>query len=379
MMCKLVCFSYIQGYYSLRDMAKACITDIRFHILTSGHTPSHQTFGEFINRRLGKNTKELFKRVMLAIKEVEDVDMSISFIDGTKLQANANKYTFVWKRTVMKYLANLHNKITTAIEELNTYSIPTYLTEFDTKEKYQPEDIITIMNWLMTHAKQEKVELKGKSDKGKHPLQRHYHTFIEYEVKMMEYLEKIEICGESRNSFSKTDPDATFLHLKEDYYGGTNLFHATYNIQIMVSDEYITHVGIYDRLADYKTFIPMMESYHEMYEEYPMKPVVDAGYGGYDNYMYCMEKEMELVQKFNGYSNEKGSKYKKQIFRKENWYRDEETGDYICPNFKRFEYKKEIKTIEGDTYKSIIFIHVEMNVRFVQCIKNVQVRYTGEV
>ena len=95
MMCKLVSFSYMEGNFSLRDMAEACIHDIRYHILTGGQSPSHKTIGEFIKYRLGGNIRILFRRVVEVLKEKENVDMSITFIDGTKLQANANWYEFI--------------------------------------------------------------------------------------------------------------------------------------------------------------------------------------------------------------------------------------------------------------------------------------------
>lgn len=355
MMCKLVSFSYMTGNFSLRDMAYACIHDIRYHVLTGGQTPSHKTIGQFIKYRLGSNIKILFKRIVEILKEEENIDMSVAFIDGTKLQANANKYTFVWKKAVKKYLTRMHSKITKSIEELNDYVLLRYFVEFDTKEVYEPDDIVTIIDWLLNTAKVEKIEFKDKSSKKKDPIQRFYNTFHEYEKKMNEYLEKIEICGE-RNSYSKTDKDATFMHLKEDHYGGTNLFHAAYNIQIMVSDEYITHAGIFDTPGDTTTFIPMMNSYKEAYGEMPLNPVADAGYGSYDNYMYCIINGINLVQKFNVYSIEKSRRYKNKIFNKDNWYRDEETGDYICPRWKRFKITSERTNKKGE-YQRIDQIH----------------------
>lgn len=355
MMCKLICFAYMQNYFSLREIEYACIHDIHFHLLTGGATPCHKTIGEFIKYRIGKNIKILFQRVVMAIQELDDIDMSISFIDGTKLQANANKYTFVWKRAVLKYLNKMQLKITEAINELNDHILLRYGKEFEIKEKYTPKDILEIMDWLMAVAKAENIEFKEKSDRKKHPLQRYYNEFIEYETRMLDYLEKIEICG-NRNSYSKTDHSATFMHLKEDYYGGTNLFHAAYNIQLMVSDEYITDIGVFNNPNDVNTFIRMMQGHKEAYGEYPSKPVADAGYGSYDNYMFCIQNSIKLVMKFNTYSLEKTPKYLNKIFNKDNWYRDEETGDYICPNFKRFKPERETINKKGK-YTRIDQIH----------------------
>lgn len=106
------------------------------------------------------------------------------------------------------------------------------------------------------------------------------------------------------------------------------MFHAAYNVQIVVSDEYITHLGIYSNPNDVKIFIPLMKDYKEIYGELPLNLVADAGYGSYDNYMYCIENGLNLFQKFSTYSIEKTSKQQKKIFNKDNWYRDEKTGDY---------------------------------------------------
>lgn len=340
MMCKLICFAYMQNYFSLRKIEYACIHDIHFHLLTGGATPSHKTIGEFIKYRLGKNIQTLFHRVVMAIRQSDDIDMSVSFIDGTKLQANANKYTFVWRRAVLKYLNKMQLKITETINDLNDHILLRYGKVFEVKEKYTPKDILEIMDWLMEIAKAEHIEFKEKSDRKKHPIQRFYNEFIEYETRMLEYLEKIEICGK-RNSYSKTDHSATFMHLKEDYYGGTNLFHAAYNIQLMVSDEYITDIGVYNHANDVHTLIPMLLAHKEAYGELPKKPVADAGYGSYDNYMFCIKNGQDLTMKYHTYSLEKTPKYQNKIFNKDNWYRDEVTGDYICPNFKRFRPEKE--------------------------------------
>lgn len=121
MMCKLVAFSYMQGQYSLRKIEDACVSNIRYHLLTNGQTPSYKTIGEFIKYRLGSNVKILLIRVVNVLKEEGLIDMSVAFIDGTKFQANANKYTFVWKKSVKNYLNQLQDKITKSINKLNDY------------------------------------------------------------------------------------------------------------------------------------------------------------------------------------------------------------------------------------------------------------------
>ena len=355
MICKLGADCYMNMIFSLRDMENACKKNINLFLLTGGQTPSHKTIGEFITYRLGDNIQTLFHRVFNKIKEKENIDTTIAFIDGTKIQANANKYTFVWKKATIKYLDRLQDKISDAIKELNLFIMLKYHKEFEVKEEYTPDDILCILDWLKKTADEEDIVFVESSNRNKHPIQRLYMKFEGFAVKMKEYMIKIETCKD-RNSYSKTDKDATFMHLKEDYYGGTNLFHAAYNIQLMVSDEYISHVGVYQTPGDTRTFIPLMEDYKKAYGELPLNPVADAGYGSYDNYMYCIQNQLNLTMKFSTYSIEKSRKYTKNIFNKDNWYRDEVTGDYICPNFQRFKWKKDVEKKKGD-YLRIDQIH----------------------
>jgi len=106
-------------------------------------------------------------------------------------------------------------------------------------------------------------------------------------------------------------------------------------------------IDAYQNGADHKTFKPILEKYNIMYNNYPKYPVADAGYGSYDNYSYCLEKNMGLYQKYGLWAQERDPKFKKQIYKKENFKQDRE-GNYICPNNKKFikQYDYESNYIE---------------------------------
>ncbi len=145
----------------------------------------------------------------------------------------------------------------------------------------------------------------------------------------MEYEEKLRIVGD-RNSYAKTDHDATFMHMKEDYMRNAQL-KPGYNVQIGVSNEYIMMVEAYQNRADQRTFAPFLEKYNLAYDRYPKYPVADAGYGSYENYQYCKSKGMGLYQKYNTWSKEKDKKYQKNPYKFEN-FKTNEVGIKICPN-----------------------------------------------
>ena len=145
----------------------------------------------------------------------------------------------------------------------------------------------------------------------------------------------IEICGDKRNSYSKTDHDATFMRIKTDYMGNDQLLPA-YNMQIGVCDGYIAVVDAMQYASDSDCYIPLMNKFNRLYGFYPKYPVADAGYGSYNNYLFCESVGMEKFMKFSMFNKETSSpSYRDDPFRAVNFRHDSE-GYMICPNDKRF-------------------------------------------
>lgn len=118
-----------------------------------------------------------------------------------------------------------------------------------------------------------------------------------------------------------------------------------YNVQIGIADEYIAVVDVNQYRSDMDCFIPLMEQFYKTQGFYPKYPVADAGYGSYNNYIYCEQKGMEKYMKFTMYKKETSDKkYHNDPFRAVN-FRIDEDGKMRCPNDKvfRFMYRKNIK------------------------------------
>ena len=317
---KIVLFAYMENIRSLRSIEKACKTDIRFMWLSGGLKPSHMAFQRFISDRLIAEIDLIFYEVIQNLIEKDSINTDVLYIDGTKFEANAHKFTFVWKRAILNYQSNLYTKITKEIQSINTLECFNY----DIKSAYSAADLEPIYRDLVFHCLKHDIKFVYGKGTRKSVYQRHYDLIKSYADKLVEYEEHLRICGE-RNSYSKIDHDATFMHGKEDYYNKTGIFKPYYNVQIGVSDEYIMHVGVYQNPTDTKTWIPFFESYKEHFDTLPTKPVADAGYGSYDNYLYCLENGMELYMKYNLYSKEKESQYKKRKYTYKNMEHDHET------------------------------------------------------
>ena len=118
-MLKLILFCQMEKIQSLREMEKAAKNDIRIMWLTDELMPSHQTIKTFIDRYLTKNIQEIFNDFNKYFIEVEKIDTTKLYIDGTKIESKANKYTFVWRGSILKYEQNLHKKISKEIKKLN--------------------------------------------------------------------------------------------------------------------------------------------------------------------------------------------------------------------------------------------------------------------
>ena len=328
------------GYCSLRELEKKCKTDIRYIWLMNYEHPSYKTFGNFINTYLSNNIDELFKDVNEIIFKKDNVDLSHLYIDGTKLEANANKYTWVWKKAAEKSRFKLFAKIKNLFIDINKSNT---ILNFDVNEEYAIEYLESSINEYKIINNIDETKFVHGKGKRKTEYQRNYELLLEYTDKLKEYALKINTCG-NRNSYSKTDKDATFMRIKKDYMGNDQLLPA-YNIQVGVTDEYIAVVDVNSYRSDMDCFIPLMEKFKNIYGFFPKYPVADAGYGSYNNYLFCELNDIEKFMKFTMYEKEtKDKKYHNDEFRSINFKRNNE-GFLICPNNKKFNflYRKHIK------------------------------------
>ena len=293
----LYCFSRFKS--SVREIEDLCKFDLRIMYLMEQEIPDYSVISDFINKYILPYTYEIFTMVTQAIIEKFKLDVSNSYFDGSKFEANANKYKFVWKP--VKFHKKLDAKIKDLLLKMNfEYKSEELITSFELNEilkRYVVKehiDVNTIPN--------------GK-EKRRTKTQKNYLNCYKYLIKLLEYEEKERICGEDRNSYYKTDKDATAMVLKEDYYSrSSHVFHAGYNVQIMVSSGIITMFGVFQNRTDYHTFIPMNNLFYKYYGYYPKNECADSGYGIYDNYKYMRENHINSYVKFASWSGEASGK-----------------------------------------------------------------------
>lgn len=289
---KVVLLGFMEyGCVSLRWLEEQCKVNIRYMYLMNYETPSYKTFGNFINNELSDSIEHIFLDILGYINKTEGIDLNHLYIDGTKMQANANKYTWVWKKATEKSRYKLFNKITDLINGINR-QLEIFGVKIESNTEYAPEylqQIITRYEDIFNIDRSSFVYGRGHH---KTQEQRTYELLVSYYEKLQEYIEKISICGSNRNSYAKTDHSATFMRIKCDYMGNDQLLPA-YNIQFGIADEYIAVLDVNQYRSDMDCFIPLMEKFNRMHGFYPQYPIADTGYGSFNNYIFCEEHGME--------------------------------------------------------------------------------------
>ena len=336
---KIILFAFMEfGYASLRNIHKLCNTDIRFIWLLDGMSaPSHMTISNFINEFLVDSIENIFKDINSYIFETDNVDLNHIYIDGTKLEANANKYSWVWKKSCITNRNKVFMHLSLLIHEINNTDLQYLNVEIGTRQEYSVEYVEFI---LSEYEKLMDVDISTfvyGSGKRKNKVQKHYEKLVDYLDRLRKYAYHIKTCGDSRNSYSKTDPGATFMRNKRDYMGNDQLL-PCYNVQVGICDEYIAVMDVQQFTSDMDCFIPLMDKFSKTYGFYPHYPVADAGYGSYNNYLFCQQKGMKKFMKFTMFNKETtDKKYHEDMYRAVNFKRDE-NGNLICPNGKKFNY-----------------------------------------
>ena len=286
-----IIYGFSQNAKSLRQIEERLNYDIRYMYLMEEEKPSYVTISKFLNNVVVKHSKYIYTCILKTLIKKYNICIDDVIIDGTKMEANANKYNAVWKPTTY------HNLLQVKVNELlrKYFKIP------ESKEKYISTEILSYLNDMAKKCEKEGIDITMKTGRGIRtpPLLKDYITLYKYMVRCLNYEEQEKTCGPNRNSYYKTDKDATAMCLKEDYYSGlgSNL-HAAYNIQILVSKGLILDYYVCQDRNDINTLIPLLSAFNDDYGHYPKRLCADAGYGTYPNYCFMREHGIKNYVKF---------------------------------------------------------------------------------
>ena len=347
-MLKLVIYAAMNRIYSSRDIRKACKRDINFMYLLEGMpAPDHATIARFISLHFSACAKVLLAQMSDLLYLLGEISGKTIFIDGTKIESAANKYTFVWKRAITKNQARLYTKLTSFVAECEElYGIRTVY-----HDQISIHTLKRLKKQLCRVKVQEGIVFVHGIGRRKTQLQKSLEQLDQYLEKLKEYTKKLYTLGD-RNSYSKTDPDATFMRMKEDAMLNGQLKPA-YNIQHGVDSEYITWIDISLRPTDTCTLIPFLKDMESHLGFKYSEIVADAGYESEENYLFIEGNGQTAYIKPQNYEISKTRKYKKDISRRENMEYHADRDSYICRNGRELTVTNERRSKTASGYVSV--------------------------
>ena len=327
MMLKAVIYGYMNNVYSCRRIEERLLRDVHFIWLAGYEKPDFATINRFRNR-VKKEINAVFTQVVLLLAERGFVSLDVEYIDGTKIESKANRYTFVWRKTVEKNRAKLLEKIRVLLEQIDDVIAQDNASEQE-KVEFTPELLHSMASELNAALAVDPKPVT-KEEKEKHKQRKKQAKELQEKAdKLAEYDEHLEKLGE-RNSYSKTDPDATFMRLKEDAMNNGQTKPA-YNLQIGTENQFITDFMLFPNPTDTLTMIPFFSSYSSRYDRLPKEGCADAGYGSEENYEYMEANAIEAFVKYNYFHKEQKKSFKDDIFLIENLYYNKEGDYFVCP------------------------------------------------
>ena len=343
MMTKLFVYGYMTKVCSSRMLAKAARENVMFMWLAGGQKPDFRTLNDFRGKLLKGVMEEVFVTAVKMLAAKGYIKLENYFIDGTKIESASGRYTFVWKKAVEKHDKKMDEKLRAYIrlasqvweDEDEEYG-DRDLEELGGKEQFTSEDVKELAGILKERLKQlTDEEDKKKLKKGLKIIEK------DYLPRKKKYERAKKICGK-RNSYSKTDPDATFMRMKEDHMGNGQLKPA-YNVQIGTENGFVVGYDIFQNLADTMTLKPHLRRQKQRLGVKPKVVITDAGYGSEENYVYLENRRTVAVVKYNTYRKEKSRKWQEDIFRVDNWEYNRKEKYYICPDGRKLPFRGNAK------------------------------------
>ena len=385
-------YANMRGVREIDRIVELCKRDLAFIWLSQGKQPKRDAFYDFINKKLTPEIlDDLNYQLLRRLKKEGLITLESLFIDGTKIEANANRYTFVWRGTLNYHLVGLLDNIDVLYHKYNTlledngysekYGLGNAMMfiiegidkvraviEKNRKRKLtkhkklpnntiieidncSPLDLLKLQKNLMTIAENEGIKFVYGKGKKKSEIQQLYEELDACGTKLMEYKECFEVMGKERNSYSKIDLEATFMRMKDDHMMNGQL-KAAYNVQIAVENYFIVHTYVSNDRTDYNTLIPVVQKHIHTFGEVLKEVTADSGYCSEKNLLFLKEHSIESYIKLQDHEKRKTRAYKENIGKYYNMTTQifEDEHFYICHDGRELRHiRTEEKEMDGYT------------------------------
>jgi transposase len=328
MLLKVLVYAYINNIYSSRKIEEALTQNICYMWLSGMQKPDHNTVNRFRGQRLQKSLRPIFTQVVLLLCDEGLLSIKDLYTDGTKIEANANRYTFVWGNSIKSNREKIKGQLndlwkyaqSVAASELNNDDDP------DGFEKIDSEKVTQTITAINEALKDQPIDKKVKQKLGY--ANKHWPTALD------KYERQEAIIGTERRSYSKTDLDATFMRLKEDHMRNGQLKPA-YNLQLSSNNQYITNYTLHQHATDTNTLVSHLQQFIKDYKVKPTTVTADAGYGSEKNYQWLENKRITAYVKHNAFDRNQNSRIRaKKPYSTDKLSYNAEKDQFLCPSGK---------------------------------------------
>lgn len=354
MMLKVLVFAYTQKVNSSRQIAKALRENIAFMWISGGNRPDFRTINRFRSSVMKEGVEVVFSAVLRYLIEEGYVTLEHYFLDGTKIEANANKYKWVWAKNTVRYKERLQEKIDELLQKIEAEN------EAE-EEEYGDKDLEEMggenkrggggMNSETLETRIEQLNERLAEVMKDKKTAKAMRTLQEEHLPRLKKYEQQEQILAGRNSYAKTDHDATFMRMKEDHMMNGQL-KPGYNVQIGTENQFVVGFSIHQKPSDTNCLIPNLKQLEERTGRLPRTVIADAGYGSEENYAYLEQMGVEGIVKYPLFSKQQKRSWCKQRFRAENWAYDPVRDEYSCPNQQRLTYQGNRVRITDNGYRT---------------------------
>ena len=352
MLLKVLVYAYLSNIYSSRKIEEALMQNVFFMWLSGMNKPDHNTINRFRSDRLKDTLKSVFTQIVILLAEQNVINLKELYTDGTRLEANANKYTFVWGGAIKTSKERIRQQLDElwayaqriAAEEMNDTAPLTY-------EQIDAEKVKQTIEQIDQALRDKHVDPKKR--------QKLNYARKNWPKNLEKYEEQQKLMGERRN-YSKTDPDATFMRMKEDYMKNGQL-KPGYNLQISTNNQYIVNYSMHQTSNDMTVLAPHIQDFIEQFKMTPEAVIADAGYGSQENYDFLFQNQIDAFVKYPYFDREQGKTRNDNPFAQDNLYYNEQNDCFYCPMGQCMSNVGKYRKITDNGYEQEITVYEAQN------------------
>ena len=347
MLLKVLIYAYINNVYSSRKIEEAVSQDINYMWLSGMGKPDHNTINRFRGKRLADTLKPIFNQVVLLLCEEGCLSIRDLYTDGAKIEASANRYSFVWGKAIKAS----RERIKQQLGELWKYAGSIAASELDDTDpsgfdKIDPEKADQAIGAINDALKDKAVS--------KEVRQKLNYAKKNWPAALDKYEQQEKIMGHQRTSYSRTDTGATFMRLKEDHMKNGQPKPA-YDVQISTNDQYIASYSVHQNTTDTNTLAAHISQHIKEYKVKPSPITADAGYGSEQSYQWLENKGIAAYAKHNQFDRSQHKKTQtKTPYAKDKLIYDEDKDHYLCPSGEAMENTGTFKRHNRNGYAQMI-------------------------